>query len=419
MNATFNILGSSLLVLRLAATDSAFHSGARRTGVPVPHVAGRGGAGGTSGAGGRVDASESGPAGAANELTASAPDAGFKLDPACSQPAAEASCHDGLCLIPPGCFAMGTPRDALTAARFDNAQVQVTLTHAFLLGRTEVTRAEWFAMGLPEPTQDWRTLGSSAAETPPPGYAPCTEPDCPVLWVSFEDAVAYTNLRSEAEGLKPCYLLDGCMRRPGDNMRCASVVVDAASPYACEGYRLPTEAEWEYGARAGTQTDLYAGDLDSALDPSAFECELDTALDRIGWYCGNSGAPPHRAGTGRAHPVAQKLANAFGLHDMAGNAFEWTNDRYQPAGYGAGPLVDPVHGVEMPWNLTPNTPIFMGMPDGNFVDGFPGFRIRRSGAFDLFSQLTGSGRRDHGYVAGQHTGLRIARTLPRKPGVVD
>ena len=96
---------------------------------------------------------------------------------------------------------------------------------------------------------------------------------------------------------------------------------------------------------------------------------------------------------------------------MSGNAFEWANDRYQPTGYGVGPLTGPINGVDQPWNLTPNTPIFMGMRDGNFTDGFPGFRIRRSGAFDLFSQLTGSGRRDYSFNAGQHTGIRIVLTL--------
>jgi formylglycine-generating enzyme required for sulfatase activity len=147
------------------------------------------------------------------------------------------------------------------------------------------------------------------------------------------------------------------------------------------------------------------------LDSNSSDCALDRNLDRIGWYCGNAGAAPHTTGTGRPHAVAAKEPNAFGLYDVAGNAFEWVNDRYQPAGYGPGPLTDPVNGIDQAWNLTPNTPIFVGMHDGNFVDGFPGFRIRRSGAFDLFSQLTGSGRRDYGFTAGQHTGARIVRTL--------
>lgn len=306
---------------------------------------------------------------------------------------------------------MGTPRNAVSAARNDNAEVQVTLTHSFAIGETEVTRAQWFARGLPEPSQDWRSVGSSDTDVPVAGYTACAEPDCPVVWISFEDAVAYANLLSESESLHPCYVLSGCVRNPGDNMRCMSVTVDASTPYDCEGYRLPTEAEWEYAARAGTRTDLYSGDLDPNIDSDSLDCKLDQNLDRIGWYCGNAGDAPHTAGNGHPHAVAHKEPNAFGMYDVSGNAFEWANDRYQPEGYGAGPLVDPVNGVDHTNDLTPSTPIFAGMRDGNFTDGFPGFRIRRGGAFDLFSQLTGSGRRDYGFTAGQHTGVRVVRTL--------
>jgi sulfatase modifying factor 1 len=331
---------------------------------------------------------------------------GFAPSVGCVQPPVARSCRDGLCSVPAGCFVMGTPRDARSAAAVSNREVEVNLTHAFVIGQTEVTREQWFAMGLPEPAVDWRTTGSSDQNVPPEGYASCLEPNCPVVWVNFEDATAYANLRSEAEGLKPCYLLAGCVRTPGDNMRCASVRVDAPNPYECEGYRLPTEAEWEYATRAGTRTDYYSGNMNP--DPEAdSNCALDENLDHIGWYCGNSHAPSRKEG-GRPHPVAQKEPNGFGIYDTSGNAAEWTNDIHNPAGYGAGPLQDPVGGVIDPSDLTPSKhPVYDSPLE---ADGFPGYRERRGGTFDLWSVLAASGKRMYGYASAQHTGFRVVRT---------
>jgi formylglycine-generating enzyme required for sulfatase activity len=106
-------------------------------------------------------------------------------------------------------------------------------------------------------------------------------------------------------------------------------------------YRLPTEAEWEYAARAGT-TGPYAG-----------------SLDEIAWYAGNSGD--------ETHPVGQKKPNAWGLYDMEGNVREWVQDLYTRNYYGISPLTDPT-GPEA------------GQPDGRGGPrGGPGFRGGRGG----------------------------------------
>ena len=121
------------------------------------------------------------------------------------------------------------------------------------------------------------------------------EPECPVESVSWIEAVRFCNLLSRAHGLAPAYEID-------------SDALDARCT-GSDGYRLPTEAEWEYACRAGTSAPRYG------------------PLDEIAWYAGNS--------NGQHHPVAAKAPNGWGLHDMLGNVWEWCFDRYDPAVYGS------------------------------------------------------------------------------------
>ena len=125
----------------------------------------------------------------------------------------------------------------------------------------------------------------------------------PVEQVRWSDAVRFCNKRSELEGLHPCYDLQ--------TWKCN---------FDADGYRLPTEAEWEYACRAGTATPYFFGDNSSRLGEFA-------------WFEQNSGGHPR--------PVGQKKPNPWELYDMCGNLWQWCNDFYQVDYYPGAPRQDP------------------------------------------------------------------------------
>jgi formylglycine-generating enzyme required for sulfatase activity len=212
----------------------------------------------------------------------------------------------GFVRIEAGVFTMGSPVNEAGRGK-DETRHQVTLTRAFALKATEVTQGEWFAV-----------MG-----TRPSRFAGCGD-DCPVEQVSWYDAVAYCNALSLSEGLPRCYADGG-----GADYDAADANNQTTPTWRngldCQGYRLPTEAEWEYAARAGTVEASYNGPVGEV------DCGFDASLDPIAWHCGNSGDT--------AHPVGRKRANPWGLYDMLGNVWEWSWDWY--AGYPAGAAQDP------------------------------------------------------------------------------
>ena len=209
---------------------------------------------------------------------------------------------------PPGAFTMGSPEDETNRCN-NKPQHKVTLTHGFALGVVPVTQALWEAV-----------TGENPSNFQDGEDAP---PQRPVEQVSWFDAVRFCNALSEELGLTAAYTIG-----EGDE---PSVTCD----FGATGFRLPTEAEWEYAARSGGDAFVYAGSDD---------------LDEVGWYddaeYDDEGEEVSAANSDCPQPVAGKRPTRWGLYDLSGNVWEWCWDEY--GDYAEGEVTDPAGALSGP-----------------------------------------------------------------------
>jgi formylglycine-generating enzyme required for sulfatase activity len=187
-------------------------------------------------------------------------------------------------LVPGGTFEMGNGQ-----GKEDERPVHTVTLASFWMDRTEVTQSEY------------ERLGQKEAFANPSHFK---GPKLPAEQITWAQAAYYCNARSNEEGWKPCYSESG---------QC---------DFSADGYRLPTEAEWEYACRAGSSRDY------------SFGAETRKLGDHS-WYKANADSKTHEVGT--------RKPNNFGLHDMHGNVAEWCNDVYGKDYYAKSPAENP-HG---------------------------------------------------------------------------
>ena len=273
--------------------------------------------------------------------------------------AASSGCHGGWCLVAPGCFLMGTDSTVPHHEPDEAPRHQVCITRPFLMAQDEASSStlfEQFGLEAPQP----KTLPVSLTD--------------PTWW----GAARACNWLSEIAGLERCYQFSGCGEMTGGRYVCSKVQFKGLD---CLGYRLPTDAEWEFAA-------LARSNAEGRPDNGASYCEEDPWLQSRAVYCGDA--------EGAAHRDFQSAPNALGLVNMLGSRWEWVFDDYNPNGYVGLEEQDP-----------------LGTAKGTL-------RVVRGGSSDSFARALYESNRAARSPSGRssNVGFRPVRTLLPAPKAI-
>lgn len=266
-------------------------------------------------------------------------------------------------LVPGGTFTMGDTRGG---GESDELPTHTVTLNSFYMGTSEVTQAEYSQYITPvELWSDDSGLGSNY----------------PAYHVSWYAILKYCNLRSMAEGLTPVYSISGSTNpanwgkvpSSGDSTWNAAIC-----NWSANGYRLPTEAEWEYAARGATNTPdyLYSGSDD---------------INAVAWYDGNNGS--YGSSNFGCKPIGTKAPNGIGLYDMSGNVPEWCWDLYSYSYYSSSPSSNPT-----------------GPASGSYGP----LRVYRDGSWGCSASYIRVASRDYKSPDGDlgGSGFRLCRSVP-------
>jgi formylglycine-generating enzyme required for sulfatase activity len=270
-----------------------------------------------------------------------------------------------------GAFTMGSPRSEPGRSEEETAH-RVRIPRTYAIATAEVTNEQFarFLAAAPAVGARWKAAVTARFGDPPRIAVFSRTPDSPQVAVSWYDAAQYCNWLSERAGLPTSQWVYPEAINAAEGIELPSDYLHRT------GYRLPTEAEWEYAARAGTTTSRHFGDDDGLLD-------------RYAWY-------DRTTNRERAFPVAQLLPNQWGLFDMLGNVWEWTLDRRQP--YPAdGRITEDVEDS----TLRVSNDIARTRRGGSFAYEWFTARSAHRGDVTYFPNQT----RDN-------VGFRVARTMP-------